>query len=80
MTSLFDETRIRELHDNTIREEGRTEGREQGRVEGREAGMMDIISKMLRRNEPISKIMEYTDATAEKIAEIARSIGVSPVT
>ena len=80
MTSLFDETRIRELHDNTIREDGRAEGREQGRVEGREAGMMDIISKMLRRNEPISKIMEYTDATAEKIAEIARSIGVSPVT
>ena len=72
MTSLFDETRIRELHDNTIREEGR--------AEGREAGMMDIISKMLRRNEPISKIMEYTDATAEKIAEIARSIGVAPVT
>ena len=76
MTSLFDETRIRELHDNTIREEGR----EEGRVEGRAEGVADIISKMLRKNEPIGKIMEYTDATAEKIAEIARSIGLAPVT
>ena len=84
MTSLFDETRIREFHDNAIREEGRAEGRAEGRVEGRvegrAEGMEDIISKMLRKNEPIGKIMEYTDATAEKIAEIARSIGLAPVT
>ena len=72
MTSLFDETRIRELHDNTIREEGR----EQGRAEGK----ADIIAEMLRDNASMSLIEKYTRVSAEKIAEIARSIGVSPVT
>ena len=56
------------------------EVREEGREEGRKEGEAKVITKMLRGNVPVSRIMEYTDATAEKIAEIARSIGVAPVT
>ena len=80
MTSLFDETRIQELHDKSVREEGREEGRTEGRAEGREAGKADIIAEMLRDNASMSLIEKYTRTPAEKIAEIARSIGVSPVT
>ena len=58
----------------------REEGREEGRKEGEAKGEAKVIMKMLRGNVPVSRIMEYTDATAEKIAEIAHSIGVAPVT
>ena len=104
MITLFDERRIQELHDNTVREEGRKEGRregheegrregheegrregheegrregrKEGRKEGREESSVDVVREMLRGNEPVSKIAKYTQVSVEKIAEIARSIGI----
>lgn len=33
--------------------------------------------KMLQKNEPLSKIREYTELATDRIIEIAKSIGVS---
>ena len=97
MISLFNEKRIQELHDNTVREEGRAEGRAEGlaeghtkglaegRAEGRTEGLAEgrdernteVIMEMLHGNEPISKIMRYTQASMERISEIASSLGIA---
>ena len=76
MITLFNERRIQELHDNTVREEGRQEGREEGRQENK----AEVVREMLRGNEPVSKIMKYTQVPIESITEIARSIGVRAAT
>ena len=105
MISLYSEKRIQELHDNTVREEGRkaglAEGRAEGRTEGRAEGLAEghtkglaeghtkglaegrdernteVIMEMLHGNEPISKIMRYTQASMERISEIASSLGIA---
>ena len=63
-----------------IREEGREEGEAKGKAEGKVEGKAEVVMEMLRDNAPLSLIEKYTQVSAEKIAEIARSIGVSPVT
>ena len=93
MISLFNEKRIQELHDNTVREEGRAEGlaeghtkglaegraegRTEGLAEGRDERNTEVIMEMLHGNEPISKIMRYTQASMERISEIASSLGIA---
>ena len=49
--------------------------REEGKVEGK----AEVVMEMLRDNAPLSLIEKYTQVSAEKIAEIARSIGVAPI-
>ena len=93
MISLFNEKRIQELHDNTVREEGRAEGRAEGLAEGHTKGLAEghtkglaegrdernteVITEMLHGNEPVSKIMRYTQASMERISEIASSLGIA---
>ena len=55
------------------------EERKEGREEGRETKGVEVVTEMLRDCEPVSKIIKYTQMSAEKIAEIARSISVTPV-
>ena len=52
---------------------------EEERAEGRAETKVEVVTEMLRDCEPVSKIMKYTRVSAEKIAEIARSINVTPV-
>ena len=52
---------------------------EEERAEGRAETKVEVVTEMLRECEPVSKIMKYTRVSAEKIAEIARSINVTPV-
>ena len=61
------------------RQEGREEGREEGRQEGEAKGKTKVVIEMLRDNAPLALIKKYTQVSAEQIAEIARSIGVTPV-
>ena len=60
--------------------EGRAEGKAEGRAEGKAEGSREkeyaVVAKMLRRQEPMEKIMEYTDATVDTISRIADSIGI----
>ena len=59
---------------DTSREEGRMEGREEGRKEGRmegiEEGKLGIARTMKADNEPIDKIIRYTQLTKEQIEKI----------
>ena len=52
--------------------------------EKKEAGIQEtmdkVIMNMLRGNEPVDKIILYTQASLEKIASIAKSIGISSLT
>ena len=59
---------------------GRNEGINEGRNEGRTERSEEIAADMLRDNEPLSKIMKYTKVARERLAEIAESIGVVPIT
>lgn len=52
------------------RDEGYNEGHDDGK---REAGRL-IATKMLEKNEPIEKIMEYTSLTEQQIQELAQQI------
>ena len=54
--------------------------REESKAEGKVEGKAEVVMEMLRDNAPLSLIEKYTQVSAEKIAEIARSIGVSPIT
>ena len=60
-------------------EEGEAKGRAEGEAKGRAETRTNIVMAMLRKSEPVSKIVEYTQVSLEKITEIARSIGVEPV-
>ena len=71
---MSEEQVLREvLHD--LIEEGEAKGRAEGKAEGR----AEVVAKMLRELIPVSVIMKCSDFSAEKIAEIAQSIGVTPV-
>jgi predicted transposase/invertase (TIGR01784 family) len=52
------------------REEGRVEGRMEGRVEGRMEEARAIAKNMLKRNRPISEIVEDTGLTCDEILTI----------
>ena len=54
--------------------EGRAEGRAQGRAEGRAQEQERTALDMLRDNMDISLIMKYTKLSAERIAELAKTI------
>ena len=56
--------------------EGRAEGRAEGKAEGSREKEYTVIARMLRRQEPMEKIMEYTDATVDTISRIADSMGI----
>ena len=54
----------------TLQDEGRAEGLATGRNEM----ATDTAMKMLRFNEPIEKIVTYTNLSPERIAELAQQI------
>ena len=54
----------------TLQDEGRAEGLAAGRNEM----ATDTAMKMLRFNEPIEKIVTYTNLSPERIAELAQQI------
>jgi predicted transposase/invertase (TIGR01784 family) len=49
------------------REEGRIEGRKEGRVEGETKKAIEMALVMLNENEPIAKIIKYTNLTTQEI-------------
>lgn len=55
------------------------EVREEGRQEGETKGKAKVVMEMLRDSAPLALIEKYTQVSAEQIMEIARSIGVTPV-
>ena len=67
----------RVLHD--LIEEGEAKGRAEGEAKGRAEGLAEVVVQMLRESLPVSVIMKCSNFSAEKIAEIAQSIGVTPV-
>ena len=74
---------LRELLSDLIEEgeaKGRMEGEAKGRVEGRMEGAAKVVTEMLREKIPVHIIMKCSEFSADKIAEIAQSIGVTPVT
>ena len=62
----------------TLQDEGRAEGLAAGRAEGLTVGRnemaTDTAMKMLRFNEPIEKIVTYTNLSPERISELAKQI------
>ena len=58
----------------TLQDEGRAEGRAEGLATGRNEMATDTAIKMLRFNEPIEKIITYTNLSPERIAELAQQI------
>ena len=60
-------------------EEGRAEGRIEGKAEGRTERSEEIATRMLRDNEPLTKIENYTNVARERLSEIAKSIGATPI-
>jgi len=50
-----------------------------GEAKGRAEEKNVFAEKMLRANEPLLKIMQYTQLSLEQIQEIAKSIGVTVV-
>lgn len=60
---------MQELHD-----EGRAEGRAEGRTEGLLEMATNTAISMLRDNEPIERIMKYTQLSEERIKELALQI------
>ena len=80
---MSEEQVLREVLHDLIEEgeaKGRAEGEAKGRAEGKAEGRAEVVTKMLRELIPVSVIMKCSDFSAEKIAEIAQSIGVTPVT
>ena len=61
------------------RAEGEAKGRAEGEAKGRAEGLAEVVVQMLRESLPVSVIMKCSNFSAEKIAEIAQSIGVTPV-
>lgn len=53
-----------------LQDEGRVEGRQEGLAEGRS----QIAIKMLQKNEPIEKIVEYTSLSNQQVQELAQQI------
>ena len=58
---------------------GRVEGEAKGRAEGEAKGRAEVVAQMLRESVPVKMITKWTQVSAEKIMEIAQSIGVTPV-
>ena len=50
--------------------------RTSGKVEGKAEKTNEFITRMLRQNEPVERIMAYTDASRDTISHIAKSIGI----
>ena len=67
----------RVLHD--LIEEGEAKGRAEGEAKGRAETKAEVVAQMLRESVPVKMITKWTQVSAEKIVEIARSIGVTPV-
>ena len=67
----------RVLHD--LIEEGEAKGRAEGEAKGRAESKAEVVAQMLRESVPVKMITKWTQVSAEKIVEIAQSIGVMPV-
>lgn len=46
---------------------------------GANASQEDMVRRMLRKSEPISKILDYTDVSEARIEELAEELGVKVV-
>ena len=62
-----------------VREKVSRETAEKVSRETAEKDRNDFITRMLQDHAPLGLIQNYTQASAEKIMEVARSIGVTPV-
>lgn len=75
----FDE----ELHEQTLREEGRAEGREEGRAEGREEGreeiLLQLVAVKLKRGKSISQIAEEFEIPEKTIREMVEKVKTAMV-
>ncbi|MDY3773685.1 MAG: hypothetical protein SO023_01055, partial [Eubacterium sp.] len=79
----FDE----ELHEQTLREEGRAEGREEGRAEGREEGraegreeiLLQLVAVKLKRGKSISQIAEEFEIPEKTIREMVEKMKTAMV-
>ena len=58
-------------------EKGIEQGIEQGIERGVDQKNMSLVKLMLEENEPIDKIVKYTDYSADKIKKIAETMGNS---
>ena len=57
-----------------MKEDARNEGRIEGHQEGFAESQSQIAMKMLRKNEPIEKILEYTSLSDKQLQELAQQI------
>ena len=55
--------------------EGKKEGLNQGKIIGISKRSVDIAKKMLSDNEDISKIIKYTELTADDIDDLKKEMG-----
>ena len=58
-------------------EDGRNEGLELGRSEGIEMSRIEMAKEMLKANESLEKIMNYSKLSAEKIRKIAKEQNIA---
>ena len=63
------EMKMQEAHDD-----GHAEGRAEGRAEGERKNQEQTALDMLRDNMDIQLIMKYTHLSAERIAELAKTL------
>ena len=57
-----------------MKEDARNEGRIEGHQEGFAESQSQMAMKMLRKNEPIEKILEYTSLSEKQLQELAQQI------
>ena len=57
-------------HDETVRVEAKLEGKIEGKIEGEHKKAVEMALKMLKKQEPIEKIAEYTSLSVEEIKAI----------
>ena len=72
MTSLFDEKRIQEIHDNTVRQEGRTEGRAEGLREGEAKGRAEGEAKGRAEGKAEGRAEGRAEGKADVVMEMLR--------
>jgi len=63
--------------ENEAREAWKEYYMEEGMEKGIEAGKIDMVLKMLKANQPIELIRQFSDFTKDKIIDIAKLKGIS---
>ena len=64
---------IEDMKDDA-RNEGRIEGRREGHLEGFAESQSQMAMKMLKKNEPVEKIIEYTSLSDQQVQELAQQM------